>query len=171
MARRAAIFAVKLPRVAQLDVLRQLTAVQELKTADRDMWDLLEIFTYKDLDAFNKWAASKGAFLKAAGLELEECRRKMQYLSICSHAAENSEITYQKLAQILGIKKEEVETWVMDAILNELIDARLDQLNEVVLFNTYTQRVMEDNQWAEIKSGLEKWRENFVGVLKIFQEQ
>lgn len=59
----------------------------------------------------------------------------------------------------------------MDAILNELIDARLDQLNEVVLFNTYTQRVMEESQWADIKSGLEKWRENFVGVLKIFQEQ
>lgn len=80
--------------MAQLDVLRQLTAVQELKKADTDMWDLLEIFTYKDLDAFNKWAGAKGAFLRAAGLEIEECRRKMQYLSICSHAAKNSEISY-----------------------------------------------------------------------------
>lgn len=74
-----------------------------------------------------------GFFFDCEGLDIEECIKKMRYLSLATIAAAQVEIPYAIISKALQIDLVEVETWVISAIGEDLIDAKLDQLREVVL--------------------------------------
>jgi hypothetical protein len=103
-------------------------------------------------------------------LKHEECIKKMQYLSICSAASENNHLTFEKLSTLLKIKKEEVEDWIIDAISNNLIDARVDQLEETVTIFTFTQRSIQEGQWKGIQEKLGHWISNFEKTLDLLKQ-
>lgn len=57
----------------------------------------------------------------------------MQLLSLASLAVEQRELPYERVAEALQIKPEEVEHWVISAIGAKLIDAKMDQLRRLVI--------------------------------------
>lgn len=114
----------------------------------------------------------------------------MQLLSLASLAAEQRELPFDRIAEALQIKPEEVEHWVISAIGAKLIDAKMDQLRRVVLV-TYVllpsiaicvcrsshdalrsrsaQRVFTNAQWKQLAGSLQAWRGNLQNVLKVIQ--
>ena len=66
------------------------------------------------------------------GVSHVDCVEKMRLLSICSLASQQPEVPYALLATTLQIEVCEVEYWVVKAIMAGLLEAKMDQLREVV---------------------------------------
>lgn len=66
-------------------------------------------------------------------MKKEECILKMRLLTLCSLAANSKEIGYAEIAQNLQVQESEVESWAIKAITAELMDAKMDQLNKVLV--------------------------------------
>ena len=56
----------------------------------------------------------------------EDCILKKQNIQLCSSDQSKQVYTYVELAELLNIKKDDVEEWIFESITNELIDARID---------------------------------------------
>jgi translation initiation factor 3 subunit M len=57
----------------------------------------------------------------------------MRMLTLCSYCAGKEEVTYADLMAPLRVQKDDVEDWVVKSIAEGLMEAKLDQLREVVL--------------------------------------
>ena len=168
--------AIRLPSVAQLDGFSSFSSVQSLSKSDASLFELLQIFTYKDLKDYNAWQSKNAAVLTKLGLKNEDCVQKMQYLSLCSLAAEKQILKYSEIATALGIKEDQVEEWIIDAIENQrapssrqtnLIDVRLDQIEGEVKVLQFTQRSVDDKTWKQIAQKLKQWRESFESAFAL----
>lgn len=159
------------PKVAQFDVLYNLPAVKAQKEAktNEKLFELLHIFTFEDLAEYTKWESNNKQFLESQNIESNVCRHKMMYLSFCSQAMKDNVISYDNLAKIMGVNRDEIEDWVIDAIVNKIIDARLDQDNESIVINSFTQRNMDKAEWENLKGKLDKTKDDFQVVLQLIR--
>lgn len=64
---------------------------------------------------------------------MEESTRKLQLLTLCSLAVTNNTLSYSAIAKALQINESEVETWVINGIGENVLDAKLDQQKQIVL--------------------------------------
>ena len=101
------------------------------------------------------------------GIEHEACERKMRLLSMVSLAQANKELTYASIASALHIGKDEVEMWVMEAIRNGLVNAKMDQIRELVVVSVCLERSFGTKQWACLKTSLSEWGDSVQGLLKV----
>ncbi len=56
----------------------------------------------------------------------------MRLLSLATLGAANQEIPYALIAKTLQLDESEVETWVITAMSEDVLDAKMDQLRRVV---------------------------------------
>jgi hypothetical protein len=147
------------PKIVQFERLYSLPPVKSQKEDNK----LLHIFTYENLEEYNRWEIDNKQYLTSQKIDSQVYRNKMMYLSFCSSAMKDNVLSYDQLVQIVGIKREEIEDWIIDAIVNNIIDARLDQENEQIVINTFTQRT------TNLKERLDKTMTNFDSVLKIIR--
>jgi len=163
--------AINLPDSYQFDHILELVAVKQLaSSADHSkLHKLLSIFTTENLAAFEAFNVANPGFLESKGLSYPECRKKMQLLSLASLASEQRELPYDKIAESLQIKPEDVEHWIISAIGAKLIDAKMDQLRRVVIVTRSAQRVFTNSQWKQLSGSLQSWRNNLQNVLKVIQ--
>lgn len=68
-------------------------------------------------------------------------------MQICSLTLENSNHKYSDLASLLNIKKEDVETWAIEAIASGIIDAKIDQLKEEMVIKSHSLRELRTEEW------------------------
>ncbi|CAI2372932.1 unnamed protein product [Moneuplotes crassus] len=150
------------PKLTQFEYLYNIAAVQILKSKkiEEKIIELVHIFAYEKLEDYTKWEESNKDYLEASGMESTILKNKILYLSFFSLALKDRVITFDKLAQTVGISKDEIEEWVTDAIVNGIIDARIDQEEEQVIINTFAQRS------SNLKERVEKTMEDFNSVLK-----
>jgi len=133
----------------RLDVVAQLEKEQQYKALHK----LLCIFSSEKLDEFEEFI-KKNDILEKYDLNKEECTANMRLLSLASLATEHEEIPYHVIADTLKIEPEHVEDWVVRAINAGLLEAKMDQLNQVVMISRCTQRQFGKEQWAELGSKL-----------------
>ena len=90
-------------------------------------------------------------------LEMEDVIKKKQYVQICSLKLEESNHKYEDLAQILNIKKDDVEQWAIEAIAAGIIDAKIDQVKEEIVIKSH----ILNQEWKAIKERLSEWKSRF----------
>lgn len=136
----AATEAVRLPEVFQLDQLLELPVTRHLETSAQHapLLRLLRIFAHEDLQAFFAFQAAHPGFLEARGLAPEECLKKIRLLTLASLASQQRQLPYALVANTLQIDEADVEAWVVSAIAAKLIDARMDQLQRLVIVRSPT---------------------------------
>ena len=61
--------------------------------------------------------------------------------------------------------------WVIDVIRAGLVEGKLSQLNQTFLIHRSTYRVFGENQWREVASRLDMWRNSLHGVLEVIQQE
>jgi len=61
--------------------------------------------------------------------------------------------------------------WVIDVIRAGLVEGKLSQSNQTFLIHRSTYRVFGDNQWREVASRLDLWRNSLQGVLQVIQQE
>lgn len=153
------------PKIAQFENLYNLPAVRTQREENKDakLLELLHIFTYENLEEYTKWESSNKKYLEEANIDTQVCKNKIMYLSFCSLAMKDNVISYDELSQIVGIKRDDIEDWIVDAIVNNIIDARLDQEKEQIVINTFTQRT------TNLKERLDKTMTDFDVVLQLIR--
>jgi translation initiation factor 3 subunit M len=168
-AARAAIGAVKAPiesfmqqrNVLGMSAVRQLETDPEFAKAH----ELLRIFSEEKLAAYLTFASTSSPFLAKHSINNDECVANMRLLSLCSLATEKDEIPYSLVAETLKIATDEVEDWVLKACSAGLMDARMDQLEQMVLVSQYTSRVFGVEQWKNLQAKLRLWDANVSSLL------
>lgn len=93
-------------------------------------------------------------------LEMEEVIKKKQYVQICSLKLHNSNHRYEELAATLGIVREDVEQWAIEAIAAGIIDAKIDQIREEIVIKSHTM----NQEWSAIRDRLAEWSDRFQAM-------
>ncbi|KAF2832551.1 eukaryotic translation initiation factor 3 subunit M [Ophiobolus disseminans] len=154
--------------------LTGLDSIQVLRNSDPVYFQLLEIFNSDLLDDFNDFKDEHDGWVEESGLDGAALNRKMRLLTLASMAAsagQTRSLPYDKIAKALQVPSEDVEMWVIDVIRAGLVEGKLSQLNQTFLIHRSTYRVFGDNQWREVASRLDMWRNSLVGVLQVIQQE
>lgn len=80
-------------------------------------------------------------------------------------AIENEEIPFSLIQNTLKITAEQVDEWVVSTIVVGLIDAKIDQLKQVVTVSRASPRLFRREQWAQLHGRLDEWKNNISTLL------
>ncbi|KAK8969503.1 hypothetical protein KSP40_PGU019508 [Platanthera guangdongensis] len=162
---------VKSPDMFHCD-LPDMPAIAQLQNDEKYAlaYQLLEIFLTKRLDSYIDFYSANSNFLKSYGLVHEDCITKMRLMSLIDLSCnESGEIPYSQVKEVLRIKDDEVEYWVVKAIMSKVLDCKIDQLNQLVIVSRRTERIFGLSQWQALRSKLAVWRGNIAGVISTIQ--
>lgn len=154
--------------------LTNLDSIQALRNSDAIHFQLLEIFNSDLLDDYNDFKDEHDGWVEESGLDGAALNRKMRLLTLASMAASAGQtraLPYDSIAKALQIPSEDVEMWVIDVIRAGLVEGKLSQLERTFLIHRSTYRVFGDNQWREVASRLDLWRNSLQGVLQVIQQE
>jgi len=170
---RVASQAIKLPEIHQCDELLEMPAVKQLEKDSTycKLYELLKLFACDKLEDFQHFHEENPDYLKSVGISHDECLKKIRFLSLATLASENHEIPYSLVAETLNIPEEDVETWSILAISACLIEAKMDQLRNIVVISRCTQRVFTIAQWKQLSDRLRVWKDNVRGLLHVVRTQ
>lgn len=93
---------------------------------------MLLILCEQGVQEFDAFAAQHSALFSAHGLPQEELSRNIRLLALCDVVSDENQMTYDAVARALGIPEEEVELWIVQAISEGLIEARMNQFNKTI---------------------------------------
>lgn len=164
---------IRSPELFRCDELSQLAVVQQLNsdTVFAPLHRLLHIMareTYAEFLAFSEDAAAR-SFMEKHDLPLEACATKMRLLTLVSLGHAKKELSYAAVASALHVEPSEVETWVMQAIGNGLITAKMDQVHEVIAVSMCAERDFGQKQWERLHTNLVDWRDSIRSLLTVLQ--
>ncbi|RFU35174.1 hypothetical protein B7463_g1122, partial [Scytalidium lignicola] len=153
--------------------LTSLPTIQALSESHPVFFELLEIFSEKELEDYNDFRDENEEFFEESGLDNSKLHRKMRLLTMASLAASTNtrELEYKRIAKALQVPLEDVEMWVIDVIRAGLIEGKLSQKNQVFLVHRTTYRVFGEKQWREVATRLDQWKTSLRGVLDVVKHE
>jgi translation initiation factor 3 subunit M len=154
--------------------LTDLDSIQALRNSDPVYFQLLEVFTSDVLEDLNEFNNENKGWMEGSGLDVDALTRKMRLLTLASIAAsagQTRSLPYTQIAEALQIPAEDVEMWVIDVIRAGLVEGKLSQQTQTFLIHRSTYRVFGDNQWREVASRLDMWRNSLTGVLQVISQE
>merc|ERR1719359_360576 len=161
--------AIMLPMVMQVDDVLVLDAVKTLrKSKQKELVGLLDIFlsgTFDDLRSFE--SKNKKLFSDHPDLKFEDVTSKVRLLTLATLAQGKSEVPLADVAKALQEAPEQVEKWVVKAISEDVIDGRIDQLNQRVLVKSNFQRKFGKEEWNFLDEKLSTWIDNLESLIKL----
>ena len=119
-----------------------------------------------DIKKFNKDLNTHTKLLNEHKIEQEQLKEKKRCLVICSTDLKNESkpLSYKELADMLEIKTDYVEEWTINAIKNDIIDARIDQIEEKIYINSHKLRTLSDKEWKQVQEKVREWRQRFEQI-------
>lgn len=162
---RGIVDAVNLPGLYSFDSLLELLPVKRLEQANPGAWRLVNVFVGGTLDEFRALPPADIDQFKAAGLDEEAAVSKLRLLTIATVCSQSNQVPYGSIAKALQVDESEVESYVVSAISEDIIDARLDQLRRAVLVTRTVQRQFTKAQWAQLADTLQTWKTNVRSIL------
>jgi len=127
--------------------------------------ELLHVFSALGLNEYLQFQQGNPKFVAEIGLCDKACLRNMRLLTLASLAANQETVTYDVIARKIQVEQEDVEAWVIKAIVANLIDAKMDQLNRTIVINRGSQRLITTDQWKQVQSKLAEWKKNVRSLL------
>lgn len=153
--------------------LIEFSAVKQLEGDSNETYkrtfELLQVFSSGNVEEYVAFHSKHSVFMEEQGIAHEKAMENMRLLSICSLASTHEEIPYAEIAKILQISEDEVEDWVVKAITAKLMDAKMDQLGQVVIINRCSQRIFGHNEWKQLGEKLGAWKENVRTMLSTIE--
>lgn len=167
---RATLEFISSPDVFQCDTL-DLATVQKLQgdPVTGPAFVLLALMLTGKLSDYLTYNAENPKVVPSMNLSHDNIVSKMRLMSLTALASESQtgEIPYALVKDTLQIEEDEVEAWIVKAISLKLLEAKIDQLREVVVFSRCTRRVFGDAQWLELQAKLGQWKVNLGSVCKM----
>lgn len=144
--------------------------IQELAqdAAYAPLLELVKIFATKTIveySAFQKVAANAKC-LADYGLSHEDISQTLRTLTLCSLGLEHEEISFEELKKKLQVEDSfELESAVIEAVMSNRLQAKIDQEKEVVVIQRASARVFEDKDWESLGVKLSEWDNRVSHVL------
>ncbi|GJQ14270.1 hypothetical protein GpartN1_g6061.t1 [Galdieria partita] len=159
--------AIKQPKLYRFDELLDLDAIQRLKSTVQHalLFELLQIFVSEKLEAFVDFVRRNSVYFEEAGFDYEACLNKMRLLSLASLGVEQSEIPYSLAAKTLQVEQEELEHWVIQAVRLGLMEAKIDQMRQVIRVIRASQRVFIKEDWYALQKRLGMCKSNVAELI------
>jgi len=155
-------------------ILLELSVVKDLAldVKYRNVFTLLRIFardTVNEYLEFTSTAANK-EFVAKLEMDHDAILQKLRTLTICNLGMDSQTIPYEVLQKALKVDTEEgVEAAVIDAVMSQRLDAKIDQKNKAIIVERTTQRAFQNEDWAALAQKLEKWNMNVGHTLSELQ--
>lgn len=146
-ARRCVILAMKAVDVINFAELVTLPVVKNLTQTHAKVFSLLNLFTSSTAQEFKQKMAEFADLMTTEGLTENELIVKKSYVIVCSFDTSKTNHSYTELSEKLNIDKDEIEMWAIDAIQNNIIDAKIDQLNEMIVIKNHMLREIKLKEW------------------------
>ena len=164
--------AIKSPEIVNFEEVIALEAIQDLKKTSKQIFDFVDLFLKKEIAQFKKDLSSFNKLMDDHVVTTEMAIQKKQYIQICSLDLSEQQIySFKDMATLLDIPVDEVEEWFIDAVTNNIVDARINQMNEEIIIKTHKLRNLSDKEWVQIKDQITEWREKFEIVETILSHQ
>src|SRR5690606_2837187 len=93
---------------------------------------LLLILCEKGVQEFDAFAAQHAALFSAHGLSQEELSRNIGLVAVGGVVPDEILVPYGAVARVLGIAEEAVEVWMVQAISEGLVEARMNRFNKTI---------------------------------------
>ncbi|RXI09522.1 hypothetical protein DVH24_006199 [Malus domestica] len=162
--------------------LANMPAVEQLeKDAKHALaYQLMKFFLTKRLDAYLEFQAANPDLLKSYCLVHEDSITKMRLISLMDLGSDESgRIPYGAIRDTLHINVDEVELWVVKALIAKLMDCKMDpdesnglfvlELNWPFICSRCTERVFGEEQWLTLRTKLATWRGNIAMLSAPFE--
>lgn len=147
--------------------------IKKLQSTNKPLYDLLNIFQVGTLEDYQTFLNKNPNAFTALNLVQEDCLRHIRLLTFLSLASQGyKEIPYKTVADKLQIPLDDVESWVISAVSYNLVTAKMDQLEEVVMVEKYLVRSFGfgTQEWKELHMKLLEWKEHVKFVLDGLKE-
>jgi len=83
-------------------------------------------------------------------------------LLICQLSTEKTtNFKYAEVAALLHIEQDDVEEWAIEAIVNRIIDGKIDQINEELIINSHMLSKVGKEEWKTIGVKVGSWKQRF----------
>lgn len=169
----------------QRNLLSQTIVQQTLQKHDSALLALLTVFQEGTMSEFEQFiskhagsdATATTALFEQWVLDHAQCVRYMRILSLCALAIGQEVITYAEIRKALhlsdenGDDDEDVESWVIAAVNSGLLQAKMDQLQEMVMIERCVVRKFDLVQWKNVQSKLLSYKEQVGTVLNALKQQ
>ena len=180
-ARRCVILAIKAVDVINFAELINLSAIKQLTQKHQKVFTLLNLFTEATCAEFKNQLSNYRDLMTTEGLTEQELIVKKSYVQICTLNTQVTNFSYTELAQLLNVSHlssfltqfffqidvDEIEMWAIEAIQNNIIDAKIDQLNELIVIKSHMLREIKLQEWKAIQGKIRAWKERFQRVQSI----
>jgi len=139
----------------------------------KPLYELLEIFQTGKLEDFYQYLSTTTSpmTLQTWGIDEKTCIHHLRLLSLCSLAAEHEEIPYQAIASTLQVSMDQVEPWVISAVSSGLMNAKMDQLSQVVMVEQCVVRSFGMEEWKVLQTRLHGWKKNVGNIITALKQQ
>lgn len=152
--------------ILTLYIYKYISSSLSFFAESKSLFDLLSIFQQGKLEDFHTFQKNNPDALTKHSIPLISATRNIRLLSLCSLATDYEEIPYDAIASTLQVESSEVESWVIDAVSSGLIDAKMNQLEKVVLVERCAVRRFGIDQWKILQKRIDVWKKNVKDVLE-----
>ncbi|KAJ1659164.1 hypothetical protein IWQ61_001717 [Dispira simplex] len=155
------------PRLYNFDQLIGLAPVRALE--GEKIFVLLEIFLQDTLPRLQEFLSGSPVAVAEYQLDTDVLMTKMRHLSLASLSAQHiaEPLAYADIAAALSIPVEEVEMWVIDAIRVGLIQAKMDQMAQIIQVNRTSYRTFGPKEWSDIRDQVAAWDKSLGDILQV----
>jgi len=126
--------------------------------------DLLNIFVHEKLKDYTVFYNNHKEFVSGLGLDHSALVRKMRILTFIQLAQDCPEMSFSQLMQELDLPRDEIEPFVVEALMTKLVVARIDQMSERVCVATAEFRTFSRKQWQGISDAFVMMQEGLTLV-------
>jgi len=168
----AALQAYRFPEQPVYDcyLLLQYKLIQELRQDPKygPLVELVDIFANKTITEYFEFAKvpANTKCLAEHGLSNDDVCQTLRTLTLCSLGLENERLSFDDLKQKLQLSEDlELESAVIEAVMTNRLQARIDQEMREVLVHRSTPRMFQDKDWAPLAAKMEMWSEKIAHVL------
>lgn len=149
------------PDVFMMDNLLSLKPVQAL---DGSVWhQLLTVFVSGSLQDYLDIYASNNDFIDDK-LNHEACISKMSLLTFLTMASQQTHIPFDDILSAVQINEDSIEDFVVEAIQNGLVHAKIDQVDRQIVVRSVSRRTFSQQEWQELRGKMETWKDNLQTI-------
>lgn len=169
--------------------LKPVQALTRVNSADSlPLFELLRILATADINSMSKFTQDNAAFMKKNDFDATTLYEKVQTLKLCDLALAAPELllSFDAIASGLGLKgsdnetiDEQVERCVVEAILTERLDAKIDQQKRRVQVSRVHANIVQVDpkaqsvsiDWTLTEAKLNTWKTHLTGVMNKLERQ
>ncbi|CAD7951797.1 unnamed protein product [Amoebophrya sp. A25] len=158
----------RLPGVYQVEGLLTIPFLAEAAKKDASipkMLQLLQLFVSGTVTDLEKFKSANPGLLESLGVASSDIENKLRVLSLCSLCEGRSTVPLAEVRKVLGA--EDVDDLIIQAGHFDVLNARIDELDQTLHVQTVLQRSFGPKDWAHLDTTLETWINKIDALIAI----